>query len=117
MTAEDLVGGEGGDEAWPRVPRRSFRRVHDAVEGLGVDYSLGQRAVVLDTGKNHTCLTVRMRRDGKFRTVEIIYRDGRFHHATAFSGPIHGMRSGPPEQIERLRTLRDALAAVSEGVG
>jgi len=113
---QQTVGGESGGDAWPRVPARSFKRIHQAIEALGLDYTLTQRAVVLDTGKNHTGLSARMRDGGRFKTVEFIYRDGRFHHATVFIGPMHLMRQGPPETVDKVRTLRAALSAVDEGV-
>lgn len=117
MSEELFAAGEEGEEAWPHVPKRSFNRIFRVVESLGMDFSLGQRAVTLDTGKNHTCLTVRLRSGGKFKTVEFIYRDGRFHHAMAFDGSMHALRPGPPEDVERIRTLGAALNVVHEGVG
>lgn len=116
MGGQNPVGGEVGDASWPRVPKRSFNRIYREVEDLGLDFIVRQRAVTLETGKNHTCLTVRLRSGGRFKKVEFIYRDGRFHHATAFVGPMHALRPGPPQDIERIRTLGAALATIGEGV-
>ena len=98
------------------MPKRSFNRIYRVIESLGMDFRLGQRAVTLETGKNHTCLTVLIKNEDRFKTIEFVYRDGYFHHANLLDGPMHAFRPGPPETVERINTLGAALDAVDQAV-